>query len=1470
MVTTRRIITSPDEIRSKIISNVETAIRNKFPIEAGKYRVILKNINIRRLDISQSKQRDLLLSKGNAAEGVYVDLDIIDIATNEVLHSLHNHRLVNIPYFSNRYTLLVDGNEYAIVNQMRTKSGVYTRKRGNDELESSFNLAKGANFKLIMDPETGVFKVNILGSIISMYALLKILQAPEMEIRSVLGPELSATNENVSKSQMDRTRTTLYTKLASKLSTLGDQASNEEKDQKIREYFSNTQINPETTLITLGKSFEHVNYDTILQAAKKILQVFNGKEDTDERDNLEFQNVFSVEDILKEVIDKNREAVGKISTKLKSFQPSGNKKEDSATLKAIFSPLHFSKPIRNFVTTSTISRLPSQINPMEMMDTAAIITRLGEGAISSETAVPDETRAVNYSYLGTIDPIATPESSKVGIDNRVTISALKGDDNEFYREVINTKTGKLEQHRLIDLYGKVIGLPDPIHTKDSRKPDDIVPAIHMGKLVKVPRTEMDFQTANPHDLNTITTASLPFINGNQANRLVMGAKHLQQALPLEHPESRLVQSMISDAAGDSTVKHIGDFLIPKASVDGTVSKITDEYVYITDVNGDSHKVEYDNNMPLATKTMLHNTISVKAGDTVTKGQHLGDSNFAKDGELAIGRTLSVAYMPYMGLNHEDGIVISESAAKKMTSVHAEKITVRLDKLRVLGKGKFASIFPSKFSKAQLDKLDDSGIIKPGQILQYGDPIVVLLEDISESRSNQVLGQLHKSLRTPFKDASEVYMEHKPAEVLQVAQRSSLITVMLKIKKPIGVGDKVAGSYGNKGTISKLLPDDQMPQNEAGEPLDMLLSPVGVPSRINPAQILESTLGKIATKTGKRYFIENFAHDNYIDFVRAEMKKHGVKDKETVTDPLTGKKIPNIFVGNQYIHKLFKTSDANYAARGIDGAYDQDEAPSGSGILGPKALGGMEVNALIAHNARGFMKDSSALRSSKNSEFWNAFKFGHIAHAPTEKRTFNRFVDTLKQAGIQVDRQGNDYVAGPLTDKDIKAMSSGEITSGTRLLAKDLSPERGGLFDEVITGGMQGNRWGHVTLQEPVINPVFKDAARSLLGVSGKDLDSAFIEDGGVKLHTRLNKIDVDKELETVEQELQNTKVKGAALDKTVKRFKYLSALKSRDLKPGDAYMLSMVPVTPPSMRPITVSKTGDLMENDANYLYRDLVLQNNSYKDLLKSGIADEADIRENRKDLADRVSELTGFSMPSSAQLAGKGIKGAAAFIAGDVPKHGYFQRKVVYSKMNTSGRATITPDNTIGLDEVGMPEEAAWGMYAPFVIRRLVQMGYSSYDAKTQVADRTEAARDMLLDELKVRPVVINRAPTLWRHSVIAAKPVLRQDKNLHVNSLWERATNQDYDGDATQMHVPVSDAAVKDAFAMFPSQQLFSDKKPGDLLMAPTNEPIIGLYRATQNLADGGTGKGAVKKYVNEAAAWAAYYSGALKLTDLVEIG
>ncbi len=1461
----RPIITDPENIRQAIRTKVKQAIENRFPIKANNCVAKLVKLDIHRVEASSDEQTSALLRRGNIHDGVFADIDIFDL-NNKKIGELKNHRILNLPYYTNRYTMLLDGHEYSIVNQMRTKSGVYTRKRGNDELESAFNLAKGANFKLVMDPDSGIFKIDILNSTLPAVAVLRILGAGPSDIQAAMGEELYKKNADISPANMERTRSTLYEKLVRYNSEYeNDRVSAEEKDEAIRRYFAGTSIDPETTEITLGKKFSVVNASTILEAVRKMLAVYRGSDDIDERDHLEFQKIYSIEDLLKEVLDKAPDITLKIKTKLNTFRPTGKTEEDRKNLQRIFSPMYFTKPLQKFITGSTLSRMPSQINPVEFMDSASIITRLGEGGISSERAIPFETRGVNISYMGIIDPIAAPESFRVGIDVHCTMGAYKGDDNEFYKQVRNCKTGNIEKHRVIELHNKYVGFPDPLYNKDKQSPTDTVPAAYKGKIVKVRRDQLDYQIASPHDMTTYTTNTIPFMNANQGNRLIMGDKHIQQSLPLADPEKRLVSTKIGNT---SVEKAIGQWSLPKSPVDGTVFKINSDSIVVKGTDGKKYTVDYDNNLPLATKTFLNNTVTVKAGDKVKKDQALAESNYTKDGTLTMGRNLTVAYMPYMGLNHEDGIVLSQSAAKKMSSVHADKITLNIDQTTVLGKAKYVSVFPTTFTQEQLSKLDENGIAKKGVTLENGDPVILAMTSTGDSRQNQVLGMLHKSLIQPYRDSSEVFEEQFPGVVTSVEKTASLVSVVLKVQKQLVEGDKLAGSYGNKGVCSRILPDDQMPRDAEGNPVDAVLTSVSVISRINPAQTLETTLGKIAKKKGITYEIENYSLPDYVSFVRGEMKKYNINDKETVYDPVHDKYIPGVFVGVQHMHKLFKTSDTNLAGRGVEGPHDMDEAPTGSGFTGPKALGSMEVNALLAHNARGLLRESTILRGSKNLDFWKAFQSGQAPNFPTEKKTFNRFVDILKQAGINVTRKGDEFIASPLTDKDILSMSSGEIKDGKMLFAKTLQPEKDGLFDPAVTGGINGTKWSHVKLTEPIVNPVFEDAAKSVLNMSTKEFRNAQIEKGGQFIRDELNKLNVSAELKKEQDALDSGTLTKGALDTSLKRMKYLQALDSLDLKAGDAYVLSVVPVTPPTVRPIVVGRTGDTMDNDANKLYQGLILQNNVFKKVKDAKLGDD-EIRENRKALQDRMGELTGVIAPSSPQIKNRGVKGALDFIAGDVPKEGYFQRKVIYSKMNLTGRSTITPDETLGLDEVGLPSKVAWQMYKPFVVRRLTQFGYTPLAARESVEKQTDAAQKALQDEMSARPVIINRAPTLWRHGMLAAKPLLRNDTNLHVNALWESSTNADYDGDAVQIHLPVTNEALEDAKKMMPSQQLFSDKKKNDLLEAPTMEPIIGLFKATANVGKPSFGK-TIHSYRTVDEAWKDYYAGKLKMTDYVEIG
>ena len=336
--TIRRIITKPSSIRQAIHEKVLEAVRKKFPIAGKNFTARLVNATVKFSELSHGKQSELLLTRHNATDGVYADIEVVENSSGRTVGRLANKRICNIPYYTNRYTLMLDGNEYAVVSQMRTKSGVYTRKRGNDEIESSFNLA-------IMDPDTGIFKIDILNATLLAVAVLKILGAGSQDILNALGRELTEKNlSHLTDSQLNRARNTLYDKLVRyRKDGAGDRLSAEEKDSAIRKYFGATEIDPETTRITLGMGFSSVGPMTILEAMKKILAVYKGTEDIDERDMLEFQKIHTVEDLLAETIDKSSEIGTKLRQRLDKLRLVDGKLDDGSLGKA-FAPDAFTRP----------------------------------------------------------------------------------------------------------------------------------------------------------------------------------------------------------------------------------------------------------------------------------------------------------------------------------------------------------------------------------------------------------------------------------------------------------------------------------------------------------------------------------------------------------------------------------------------------------------------------------------------------------------------------------------------------------------------------------------------------------------------------------------------------------------------------------------------------------------------------------------------------------------------------------------------------------------------------------------------------------------------------------------------------------------------------------------------------------------------------------------------------------------------
>jgi len=1469
-------LTRRENIRRKTLEGLSES----FPLQTKNFSVTINNPRVEEMEYSSREQKNALLSGTTLSERVRGDLVVKD-NQGKVVNEAKNFTLMRLPYFTPRHTFIVDGTEYSVSNQIRTKPGVYTRRRGNEELEASFNLSKGSNFRVLMDPAKGHLfaQPTSNASRIPLYPVLRALGVPHQDIAKNWGSTVAETNRSAFKDS-ERHVDKFYKSFIHPSQQV--HKTPEDRVKAVHDYLNKTQMSPEVTQRTLGTAYDKASPLAMLAASSKLLDVHRQAEDTDDRDSLEFKTFHSVDDFIKERLHLDARGIkAKLGLKLDAHK--GN-------VRKALPPAPFTRSVHSFLAKSALSAVPMQINPMELMDSAVRVTALGEGAISSDRAIPLEARNVHSTHFAIMDPVRSPESFKTGIDIRAAMTTRRDDQGNLYAMLRDVKTGRRVPMKATDLANAVVAFPGENLGKGK-----IVDVMRNGKVEQIGAGKVTHQVDHASDLYGPTTNLLPLLNGMQGNRTLMASKQQSQALSLVNREAPLIQVRSWDSR-KSMEQQMVSKIVPTAPVAGTIEKIDQDYIYLrptttkrgsADDDGDGMfkrgsyeeddefysdflklanedgllRLHYDQNFPLAAKSYLHNDLSVKAGDKVRAGQHLADSNYTKNDTLALGTNLSVAYMPYRGLNTNDGLVVSESAAKRLTSEHMYKYVMQLDGDLVAKREKHRAYFGSMYSAQQYSQLDDDGVIKQGATVQPHDPLIVAVRETKATGNALLLGRLSKSLVKPYVEETEVWDHDRPGVVMDVVKTPRRITVTVKTEERLGIGDKLSGRYGNKGVIAKIVPDNQMIHGEDRKPIDLLFTSAGVVSRINPAQIVEAALGKVADKTGKPMLLDQFHPSDNVEFAKRQLKKHGLKDKETVFDPETGKKIPNVFVGKSYILKLFKTTDSNWAAHGAE-RYDFNQQPARGGADGAKALGKMEFDGLVAHNARNVLREAASIKGQRNDEFWRSVQLGLPTPAPQTSFAYNKFLSALQGAGVKVDKQGNRLALGPLTDRDITRMSSGALRSPQKLLrAKDLKPENGGLFDPAMTGGTNGTKWSHVNLHEPIVNPVFAEPVRRLLGMTKKEFTEQHGQHGGAHFQNELKKIDVDAKL--MDLHTSTKTLRGTKLDDAVKQIKYLNALKAQDLKPHDAYVLTKIPVTPPVIRPVLPLKDGRLQVGDANLLYRDAFLANKQLGAV--KGILPADELRQPRNHLFESIGAVFGTHAPTSPTSQKRGAKGYLNLIAGTRPGSGFFQSKLMKRQQDVSGRATIAPDPTLNMDEVGVPEDMLWGMYGKFVIGRLVRKGYAATDAKKMVDEKQPLARNELLTEAQERPLMVNRAPSLHRFNIVGAFPKIVEGKTVRLNPFAEKGMNADYDGDAIQLHAPVTPGGVADVKRMTLSNLIFSDKSPGQLNVVPEMESVLGLYRASMT---GNRGK--AKHFATKQDALAAYHRGEISLKDNVEIG
>ena len=633
--------------------------------------------------------------------------------------------------------------------------------------------------------------------------------------------------------------------------------------------------------------------------------------------------------------------------------------------------------MKEFFGSSQLSQFMDQTNPIAELTNKRRLSALGPGGLSRDRAGV-EVRDVNSSHYGRICPIESPEGPNIGLITSLA-SYAKIDEYGFimtpYRKVENSKITDEVVYLTADEEEDYIISQSTVGTSDENIiTDDLVNARFRGENILAKPEQVDYIDVSPQQVVSVTTSCIPFLEHDDATRALMGANMQRQAMPLLKTEAPFIGTGVEHIAA----KDSGVCIVAKA--DGIVEYADAKKIIVKNAKGKD--TYYLSNYELANSSICsHQRPIVKVGDKVEAGVTiLADGNSTDKGELALGKNMTVAFMTFNGYNYEDAVILNENLVKDdaYTSLHLEDYEMQCRETK-LGPEEITRDIPNVSEEARRN-LDENGIIAIGKEVKEGDILVgkVTPKGMAELTSEEkllhaIFGEKTRevrdtSLRVPhggdgivhdIKIYSRKDNDELPAGV------SKVIRVYIIQKRKIQVGDKMSGRHGNKGVISLILPQEDMPYMPDGTPVDIMLNPQGVPSRMNLGQVLELHMGMAAKKLGVHVATPVFdgAHIEDIEEMMAEagMDPDG---KTVLYDGRTGEPFDNrISVGVMYMIKLHHMVDDKLHARST-GPYSlvTQQPLGGKAQFGGQRFGEMEVWALYAYGAAHTLQEMMTVKS----------------------------------------------------------------------------------------------------------------------------------------------------------------------------------------------------------------------------------------------------------------------------------------------------------------------------------------------------------------------------------------------------------------------------------------------------------------------------------------------------------------------------
>ena len=761
---------------------------------------------------------------------------------------------------------------------------------------------------------------------------------------------------------------------------------------------------------------KNITNEDIISSISYLLNLYHGLGKIDDIDHLGNRRIRCVGELL-----QNQFRIGLARLERTVRERMTVQDLDSITPQALINTKPISSSIREFFGSSQLSQFMDQTNPLSELTHKRRISALGPGGLTRERA-GFEVRDIHYTHYGRLCPVESPEGPNIGL-----ISALSSFAriNEYgfieapYRKV-DKETGKLTDHvdyLSADQEDKYIiaQASEPVDS-EGRFINDRIKVRQVTEIKEVPKNMVDYVEISPKELVSVAAAMIPFLEHDDVKRSLMGSNMQRQAVPLIKPEAPIVGTgMEYRAAKDSGITVV-------AKEDGIVEKVTGDEIQVRNKNNELDRYKLLKFKRTNGGTCINQRPIVAVGEKVKKGETIADGPSTENGEMALGRNVLIAFSTWEGYNFEDAVLISERLVKEdvYTSIHIEEYDCECRDTK-LGPEEITRDIPN-VGEDSLKDLDEDGIIRIGAEVRPGDILVGkvtpkgeteltaeerLLRAIFGEKSREVRDT---SLRVPHGEAGtivdvKIFTRENSDELGPGVNQ--VIRCYIATKRKISVGDKMSGRHGNKGVISRILPEEDMPFLPDGTPVDIVLNPMGVPSRMNLGQVLEVHLGMAARALGWKVETPVFdgAKDKEIEELLEEagLSKDG---KTTIYDGRTGDAFDHpVTVGVMYMLKLHHLVDDKIHARST-GPYSlvTQQPLGGKAQFGGQRFGEMEVWALEAYGAAYTLQEMITTKSDDivgRVKTYEAIVKGEDIPKPGVPEGFKVLVKELQSLGLDI-------------------------------------------------------------------------------------------------------------------------------------------------------------------------------------------------------------------------------------------------------------------------------------------------------------------------------------------------------------------------------------------------------------------------------------------------------------------------------------